>query len=136
MIVADTNLIAYFSIYTEHSTLAEAVCAVDPTWTAPLLWRSEYRATLMKYVRHAGMNFETAVSSLRVAEDVIAGREYAVDARKVLELAIESKCSAYDCEYVALAQDLGVPLVTADKQVLRAFPKIAVSLEKFSKKKK
>ena len=133
MIVADTNLIAYFSIYTDHSTLAEAVCAVDSIWTAPLLWRSEYRATLMKYINHAGMNFETAISSLRVAEEVIAGREYTVDARKVLELAMQSKCSAYDCEYVALAMDLGVPLVTADKQILRAFPKIAVSLEKFVK---
>ena len=133
MIVADSNLIAYFSIYTEHSTLAEAVCAVDSIWTAPLLWRSEYRATLMKYINHGGMNFETAISSLRVAEEAIAGREYAVDARKVLELAMQSKCSAYDCEYVALAQDLGVPLVTADKQVLRAFLKTAVSLEKFVK---
>ena len=135
MIVADINLIAYFSIYTEHSTLAEAVCAADSIWVAPLLWRSEYRANLMKYINHAGMNFETAVSSLRVAEEAIAGREYAVDARKVLELAIESKCSAYDCEYVALAQDLGVPLVTTDKQILRAFPKTAVSMEKFAKKR-
>ncbi|HEY5345595.1 MAG TPA: type II toxin-antitoxin system VapC family toxin [Verrucomicrobiae bacterium] len=135
MIVADTNLIAYFSIHTECSALAEAVCAVDSIWAAPLLWRSEYRATLMKYINHAGMNFETAIGSLRVAEEAIAGREYAVDARKVLELAMQSKCSAYDCEYIALARDLGVPLVTADKQILRAFPKIAVSLEKFAKKK-
>jgi len=133
MIVVDTNLIAYFSIHTECSTLAEAVCAVDSIWAAPLLWRSEYRATLMKYINHGGMNLETAISSLRVAEEAIAGHEYAVDARKVLELAIQSKCSAYDCEYVTLAQDLGVPLVTADKQILKAFPKIAVSLEKFVK---
>jgi len=136
MIVADTSLIAYFSIHTEHSALAEAVCAVDSVWAAPLLWRSEYRATLLKYMRHAGMNFEAAISSLRLAEETVAGREYSVDARKVLELAYQTKGSAYDCEYVALAQDLGVPLVTADRQVLRAFPKTAVSLEKFVKKKK
>jgi predicted nucleic acid-binding protein len=133
MIVADTNLIAYFSIHTEHSALAEAVCAVDSVWAAPLLWRSEYRATLLKYIRHAGMNFEAAIGSLRLAEETVAGREYSVDARKVLELAYRAKCSAYDCEYMALAQDLGVPLVTTDKQLLKAFPKTAVSLEQFLK---
>jgi predicted nucleic acid-binding protein len=135
MIVVDTNLIAYFSIHTECSALAEAVCAVDSIWAAPLLWRSEYRGILLKYVRYAGMNFEAAISSLRLAEEMVAGREYSVDARKVLELAYQTKCSAYDCEYVALAQDLDVPLVTADKQILKAFPKIAVALEKFTKRK-
>ena len=135
MIVADTNLIAYFSIHTECSALAEAVCAADSIWVAPLLWRSEYRGILLKYVRYAGMNFEAAISSLRLAEEMVAGREYSVDARKVLELAYQTKCSAYDCEYVALAQDLDVPLVTADKQVLKAFPKIAVALEKFARRK-
>jgi len=133
MIVADTSLIAYFSIHTEHSALAEAVCAADAVWAAPLLWRSEYCATLLKYMRHAGMNFEAAIGSLQLAEETVAGREYSVDARKVLELAYRTKCSAYDCEFVALAQDLNVELVTADVQVLRAFPKIAVSLEKFVK---
>ena len=122
MIVADTSLIADFSIHTEHSAVAEAVCAADSAWAAPLLWRSEYRATLLKYMRHAGMKFEAAVAALRLAEEMVAGREYSVDAAKVLELAHRTKCSAYDCEYVALAQDLDVALVTTDKQVLKAFP--------------
>lgn len=135
MIVADANLIAYFSIHTESSALAEAVCAVDAVWVAPLLWRSEFRSTLVKYMQHSGTGFDLAIASLRLAEETIAGREYAVDSRKVLELAMASKCSAYDCEFVALALDLDVPLVTADKQVLKAFPKIAVSLGKFVKRK-
>lgn len=135
MIVADTSLIAGFSIHSEHSALAEAVCALDSAWAAPMLWRSEYRATLLKYLQHAGMNFEAAIGSFRLAEETVAGREYSVEARKVLELAYQSKCSAYDCEFVALAQDLKVKLVTTDKQVLKAFPKYAVSLMDFVKRK-
>ena len=80
------------------------------------------------------MTVESALLSLRSAEEVISGRAYNVSSEKVLELVKDSGCTAYDCEYVALAQDLGVPLVTADKQVLRSFPKIAVSLEQFAEK--
>jgi len=45
----------------------------------------------------------------------------------VLQLTTRSRCSAYDCEFVGLAQDLGVPFVTADREVLAAFPSTAVS---------
>ena len=134
MIVTDTNLIAHLTIRGEFSPLAEAVYAADASWIAPLLWRSEYRNTLMKYVQHRGMTIESALLSMRSAEEAVE-RSYDVSSEKVLELAMRSKCSAYDCEYVALAEDLGVKLVTTDRQVLRAFPKIAVSMEKFAKKR-
>jgi len=133
VIVADASLIACFAVRDERSELADAVCAADAVWVAPLLWRSEMRNALVKYMQHAGMSLEVALLALHSAEEIITGREYAVDSRAVLELAAQSKCTAYDCEYVALAQDLGVPLVTADKQILRVFPKIAVALEKFGK---
>jgi predicted nucleic acid-binding protein len=126
-------LIVYLVVTNERSELAAAVSESDPIWVAPLLWRSEFRNALSKYILHGGMTLDAALLALRSAEEVIAGREYRVSSEHVLELVVQSKCSAYDCEYVALAQDLGVPLVTADKQVLRAFPKTAVSLEKFVK---
>ena len=135
MIVADASLIGYFAIRGTHSELADAVCEQDAVWVAPMLWRSEFRNALAKYIQHAGMTMEAALLALRSAEEVIGGREYRVSSEKVLELAAQSKCTAYDCEYVALAQDLSVPLVTTDKQILKAFPKIAVSLEKFAKKR-
>ena len=50
---------------------------------------------------------------------------------KVLNLVAKSTCSAYDCEFVALAQDLGIPLVTMDKQIIRQFSEIALSLETY-----
>ena len=137
MIVADATLISYFAVRDErHSELADAVCAVDNAWASPWLWRSEVRSALMKYVNHAGMSLETALLAFSTAEEVIGAREYRVSCERVFELAMRSKCTVYDCEYVALAEDLDVPLVTADQQILKAFPKIAVSLEKFAKKKK
>jgi len=135
MIVADSNALAYLTIRSEFSALAEAVFAVDASWAAPLLWLSEYRNTLAKYMQHRGMTMESALLSLRSAEEVIGDREYKVSSEKVLELVKNSGCTAYDCEYVALAQDLKVPLLTTNQQLLRAFPKTAVSLEKFARKK-
>jgi len=133
VIVTDTNLIAYCVIRDAHSELADAVFEADSVWVAPLLWRSEFCSTLAKHMQHGGMSLDAALVALHSAEEIIGGREYRVSSEKVLELAAQSRCTAYDCEYVALAQDLGVPLVTADKQVLRAFTKIAVSLGKFVK---
>jgi predicted nucleic acid-binding protein len=133
VIVTDTNLIAYFAI--RDSELADAIFGTDPVWVAPLLWRSELRSALAKYMQHAGMTMEAALLALHSAEEAIGGREYRVSSERILELAVQSGCTAYDCEYVALARELGVPLVTADKQILRVFPKTAVSLEKFAKKK-
>jgi predicted nucleic acid-binding protein len=135
VIVADASLIGYFAVRGEHSERADDVCEADAVWVAPLLWRSEFRNALAQYARHAGMTMEAALLAWRTAEEVVHGREYQVATEKVLELAARSKCTAYDCEYVALAQDLDVPLVTPDRQILRAFPGTAVSLEEFAKKK-
>ena len=50
---------------------------------------------------------------------------------RVLALATESGCGAYDCEFVAVAQDLGLPLVTADVELLAKFKPTAVSMRAF-----
>jgi predicted nucleic acid-binding protein len=42
-----------------------------------------------------------------------------------------SACSAYDCEFVALARAQRVPLLTTDRQLLREFPNVAISVERF-----
>lgn len=42
-----------------------------------------------------------------------------------------SPCSAYDCEFVALAADLTVPLVTTDKKLVKSFPDIAIHIDHF-----
>jgi predicted nucleic acid-binding protein len=57
--------------------------------------------------------------------------ELAVNAESVLALVPTSPCSAYDLEFVALAQSLDVPFVTFDRQVLAAFPAVALHPQDF-----
>jgi predicted nucleic acid-binding protein len=45
-----------------------------------------------------------------------------------MELVRHSDCSAYDCEFVALAMMLETKLFTMDKQLLRSFPEYAFPL--------
>jgi predicted nucleic acid-binding protein len=51
-----------------------------------------------------------------------------VDSQRVLELVRDSDCSAYDCEFVALALRLDTKLVTMDAKLLTAFSGRTVSL--------
>ncbi len=127
MIVSDTNLLIYLYVQGQRTEESEAVLKRDPVWIAPLLWRSEFRNALVGLVRKEALTLEEALSIVDEAERWLAGHEYSVVSRHVLTLADQSGCSAYDCEFVALARDLGIPLVTTDREILKAFPSLAVS---------
>lgn len=132
MIVADTNLLVHLFAHGPNTPEAEAVLIRDQSWAAPSLWRSEFRNALVGLLRRGDVTRQEADRLVEAAEEWMSGREYAVESRAVLRLAAESACSAYDCEFVAVAQDLGVPLVTADRQLLKAFPESAVAPAAFT----
>jgi predicted nucleic acid-binding protein len=127
VIVADTNLIVYLYVQGQHTAEAEAVLTRDTSWAAPLLWRSEFRNVLIGLVRRRALPLDDALQIINDAERWMSGREYSVVSHDVLRLADRSGCSAYDCEFVALAEDLGTPLVTTDRAVLKVFPSRAVA---------
>lgn len=131
MIVADVNLVAYLLLGGPEQTLAERVLQRDPVWAAPLLWRSEFRNVLAAFMRQRDLSVTDAWRAHGLADQLLAGQEFAVPGERVLHLVASSNCSAYDCEYVALAEELGVPLVTADRQLLRAFADRAISPKDF-----
>lgn len=127
MIVVDSNIIAYLYLPGEFTEAVEKLLERDSEWVAPVLWRSEFRNILAGYLRRKTLAFDQTLLLQHEAESLLSGSEYEVDSRNVLELVRDSDCSAYDCEFIALAQKLRVKLFTMDGKLLKAFPKIAFS---------
>ena len=133
MIVVDSNVVAYWWVNGPLTALAQRVRVKDPDWHAPILWRSEMRSILTGYLRDGSLTGPQIARIMEAAEGALAGREHLVPSAPVLEIASKSRLSAYDCEFVALASVLSVPLVTEDKAVLKAFPDRALTMEAFAR---
>jgi predicted nucleic acid-binding protein len=131
MIVVDTSVIASLWVPNDMEELAYEVLRKDPDWVAPLLWRSELRNVLALYLRKNILEMSTVLQSIQEAEQLMESNAYEVNSTQVLQLVHNSSCSSYDCEFVALAGDLGVKLVSFDKQICREFSGIAIHPKKF-----
>jgi len=94
-----------------------------------LLWRSELCNILALYLRKGILSRQGAQSIMDQALLLLKGREFSVSPAQVLDLCAASSCSAYDCEFVALARDLAISLVTVDREILRCFPETALALD-------
>lgn len=132
MIVVDTNIISYLLLPTEFSEKASQLYQSDPEWAAPVLWRSEFRNVLALYIRKKLVTLAEALVIQEEAEELMKDREFTVPSVSILSLTDSSTCSAYDCEFVALARQLSVKLVTGDKKILAEFPDVAVSLNQYA----
>ena len=131
MIVADTNLLVQLLLPGEHTRRAEEILRKEPGWTMPLFWRSEFCNVLATFHRKKIVTFADARDAMLHALELLAGKEFEIDHLRVLELAALSECSAYDCEFIALAQALDCQLVTSDRKIRAKFPGRAVSPEDF-----
>jgi len=131
MIVVDANILAYYHLDSDFSEMALDAFRRDPNWIAPLLWRSEFENILAGYLRRNLMTLPKATIIMEEAIAMMEETEFQVSARRVLELVSNSICSSYDCEYVALAKQFDVPLLTKDKRILTQFPDTAIRLEDF-----
>ena len=131
MIVADTNIISYLLLPSPHSDAADKLYRVDPHWTAPVLWKSEFRSVLALYLRKKLISFEAALKLQESAESIMLHNEFDIASSQVLKYVEKCTCSSYDCEFVSLAEYLNCPLVTEDKKIRKAFPSIAISIEDY-----
>ena len=128
MIVVDVNILAYLLIPGKYTESAEKLLKDDVQWAAPRLWRSELRNVLATYVRSDLIDLADALSLYQRAALIIGAEEYEVATADVLRLSKSSGRSAYDCEYIALAEFLDLKLVTADAKLRKSFPQRTVAL--------
>lgn len=128
MIVVDTNVLAYLYLPGKHSAAAEKLLLRDAEWAVPRLWRSEFCNVLATYMRSKLLKLDQAQALWSRARALVADHEYEVVPSVVLRLAHGSGCSAYDCEFIALAEHLDVKFVSADTKLCKAFAQRTVAL--------
>jgi predicted nucleic acid-binding protein len=131
LIAVDTKIISYLFIKGEFTALSEKTFQKDHHWVAPFLWRSEFRNVLAACFRKGLLTFNDALQIVDQAEWLMRGNEFSLTSASVLRLVTQSDCSAYDCEFVALARELRIPLITMDKKILKAFPEAVMRPEDF-----
>jgi predicted nucleic acid-binding protein len=129
VIVVDSNVIAYCWINGERTALAHRLRRLDPDWHAPVLWRSELRSILTGYRRDGSLDGSLVRQIMAAAEAGLAGREHYIPSERVFRVTELSRLSAYDSEFVALAEMLGALLVTEDRAILAAFPQLAMDVQ-------
>ena len=128
MIVVDTNVLVSLLLPGQLHAAALRLAERESDWTAPLLVRSELRNVLATFLRRKKLDFHQALGAMERAECILSGRLHEMPSLDVLALADQSECTAYDCEFVVLAQKLRVMLVTEDQRLQECFPKVAVPL--------
>lgn len=132
MIIVDANLIGALFLQGEQTPLATRIFDKDPDWYAPLLWQSEMRSLLTSYLRHKLITLDKATQIMDEVHALMMEHERHVSSSLVLELVATSKCTSYDCEYVALAKEMNLTLVTFDKEIVGEFHGIAVFPQAFA----
>ena len=125
MIVVDTNILAHFWLPSDSTELCDKLFQKDPEWIAPTLWRSEFRNVVALYLRKGLIDLSEALMIVEKAEQMMNDKQYQVNSVQVLHHVSQSSCSSYDCEFVSLAKELDLNLVTMDKKLLQEFSGIA-----------
>jgi predicted nucleic acid-binding protein len=118
VIVADTNLVTYLFVAGEHTPQARSVWQRDADWRLPPLWRTEFLNVLATAVRTGVLDAAAAMRAWHTAVSVLGTRELEPRGDDVLRLAVERGISAYDAQFVAVARELGVLLVSGDKRLV------------------
>lgn len=128
MIVADANIVAALYFDGADTDSARLLLDRDGDWVVPGLWRHEMLNIAANYAKFTQSGTARIVAAWENADAQFADRIRPVDLGSALSMSIKHGISADDAQYVALAQELNVWLVTQDKKLRAAMPARTLSL--------
>ena len=131
MIVIDANILIYSLIQCDQSPLVQNLREKDADWITVALCLHETLNVLATYQRQAVLKLAQCRTLLSHAERFVkaAQREIPMDA--ALAVAAQFAITGYDAQYVALAQSLNAPLITEDRKLRNAVPRVAYSMREY-----
>jgi predicted nucleic acid-binding protein len=128
MLLVDTNVVAYLLIDGDHTEAAQQLRRRDSDWRSEAFLLVEFNNVLASSVANKRMTFGLAEDLLGKAVALFDGKLRNMPPASVLSAAVRHRASAYDARFLALAEAIGLPVVTEDKKLRTAAPGLTQSL--------
>lgn len=128
MVLVDTNIVAYLLIRGDQTAQAQALFVQDSDWHSEHFILVEFTNVLATTVRAGTLSPEVAEDQLTAAQELLANGLHLVAHSAAFEAAVRHGVSGYDARFLALADHLGVRLVTEDSRLRRSAPGLTLSL--------
>jgi predicted nucleic acid-binding protein len=128
MLVIDTNIIAPLYVRSARTDAVMKLFAQDQMWRTEPLALIELSNVLITYERAHYITAATARDCLDRAAAFLQPNLFRVSHQAALATALRYGVTADDARFLALAQQLNIPLVTEDAKLRGAAPKLTQSL--------
>jgi predicted nucleic acid-binding protein len=130
MIVVDASIVSFLLIEGELTEEARALYRIDSEWITPPILNHEMLAILTEVGSLEG-DAAAMIELWRQVRLLVGSRQQIPDPVRSLRRGVESGISGYDAQYLALAEQLSLPLITEEEALLQAAPSRAVSLRSY-----
>ncbi len=127
MIVVDASVVAFLLIDGELTDAVRELHRINPDWVTPPILNHEM-LNILAAVGSAEGNSAAMEGVWRDVRALVASRQQVPDPVRSLRLGVELGISGNEAQYLCLADSLGLPLITQEKNLLQAAPQRAVSV--------
>ena len=107
MIVVDSNIVAARNLTSSLTSKTKQVEEKDPVWIAPVLWRYEFQNILATAIKAKQIKPEQALDILEKVSKILVENECEPSASRVIDLVAQYGITAYDGQFIAVAQEMG-----------------------------